>query len=71
MTCLIYSPCPKDSGDVEIPKDIITGSLHNAEKMALLKFLIGCIFGIYKLGRRLVTLHSPLILKEGTRTSNF
>ena len=48
--CLTFSPCPEDCGEVDIPKDIITGPFNNNEGNRSLKISIGYILGNDRLG---------------------
>ena len=49
LTC---SSCPLDFGEVDIPKEIITGPYNNTEKNSLLKMLIGYVLGNDRFGGR-------------------
>jgi hypothetical protein len=48
---LTYSPCSEDCGEVDIPKDIITGLFNKAEQNSSLKISIGYVLGNDRLGR--------------------
>jgi hypothetical protein len=50
--------------------DIITGPYNKTEQNRSLKISIGYILGNGGLGRGLIALHSFLMLKKGTKTSN-
>ena len=51
MNCLTYSTDPEDCGEVDIPKDIVTGPFNKADQKRSIKILIGYVLRNGRLGR--------------------